>query len=281
MTDNSPMDEYRAPAVDRAIAILDAIEGYRDGLSLQALADACEVPKSTVYRILNSLIAANIVRRIPATGTYVLGTRLLGYAANVVSGVSREDLIRFARPHLERLTNLTGEATKLSILDGDTALCIDVVPGTNSFSVAPIVGRRWPLHTGGAGKLLLASSSPKHRADYIAKGVAVHTARTLADGAALEAELERIAAAGWAEDRGEHISSVSALAAPIHDAGRNVVAAVSLAYFSDLHAGYRERFVEPVRRCAEAISAELASGPDAANEGPAGRETTGDRANHH
>jgi IclR family KDG regulon transcriptional repressor len=124
------------------------------------------------------------------------------------------------------------------VLDGETALCIDVVPGTNSFTVAPIVGRRWPLHTGAAGKLLLAQMTPDARAEYIAKGVSGHTALTIIDGPALEAEVEAVASKGWAEDRGEHISSVSALAAPIYDSARHVVAAVSCAYFSDLHATY-------------------------------------------
>lgn len=253
------MEEYRAPSVDRAIALLETLEAHKNGLTGPELAAQSKIPKSTVYRILNSLEAGNIVRRVGGNGHYVLGSRLLGLAAKVRSGYYNEDIVRMARVHLERLSLLTGEASKLSVLDGDKVACIDVVYGSSGFSVAPTIGRRFPIHAGGASKLILAHLEPKIRDTLISDNLESFTSQTIDTAAKLKQELDIIAAQGWAEDRGEHNPNVAAIAAPVKDINGGFVAAVSIAYFADHHTEMRSNAVEAVIACGKAVSKTLAA----------------------
>ena len=78
-TGGTMSQEHRVPAIDRAVAILDALGRYRDGLSLVGIARECRVTRSTGYRILNSLVAAGLVRRTRQSGTTRWGRDCSGW----------------------------------------------------------------------------------------------------------------------------------------------------------------------------------------------------------
>jgi DNA-binding IclR family transcriptional regulator len=248
-------DNHRVPAIDRMVEILGLLERHEDGLSIQEFVAASGVPRSSVYRILNSLESHAVVRRA-AKGRYVLGTRLLGLAMRVRRGPGNEDLAALARPHLRRMSARTQEVSKLSVLNAGAALCIEAVPGSSAYSLAPLVGRHYPLHAGAASKVLFAALDQPSRAEVLERGLLAFTSRTLTDAHKLEAELERVRRNGWAEDRGEFSISVRALAAPVRDDAGAVVAAVSIAYLAELHERQGEGFLQAVIETADAISAE-------------------------
>jgi DNA-binding IclR family transcriptional regulator len=214
------------------------------------------VPRSTVYRILNSLESHAVVQR-ERDGRYLLGARLLGLAARVRRGLCDEDLVALARPHLRRMSARTKEASKLSVLNAGAALCIEALPGSSAYSLAPLVGRHYPLHAGAASKVLFAAMDQPGRAAVLQRGLQSFTPRTLTDPDKLEAELGRVRRNGWAEDRGEFSISVRALAAPVRDDSGAVVAAVSIAYLAELHEPRGDDFRQAVIETAGAISGEL------------------------
>jgi DNA-binding IclR family transcriptional regulator len=253
---SQPNDNHRVPAIDRTFDILGLLERHEGGLSIQEFVTASGVPRSTVYRILNSLESHAVVRR-ERNGRYLLGTRLLGLAARVRRGLSDEDLGALARPHLRRMTARTHEASKLSVLDAGAALCIEALPGSSAYSLAPLVGRHYPLHAGGASKILFAAMDQPSRTAILERGVQALTPRTLTDPDKIEAELSRVRRNGWAEDRGEFSISVRALAAPVRDRKGTVVAAASVAYLAELNDGRSDEFRQAVIETADAISAEL------------------------
>lgn len=249
--------EHRIPAVDRAVAMLDALGRYRDGLPLADVARECAVTRSTAYRILNSLAAAGLVRRSGLPGRYVLGPRLLGLAAASTS-LHAGDIVGLAHPHLARLSAVTGEASKLSILADGMAMCVDAVAGSSEYALSPLVAQSFPLHAGAASKVLLAGMAPSARQAVLRAPLSRHTELTVVDAAALDAELAGIAGDGWAEDRGEHSRSVCALAAPVKDGAGQVVATVSMAYLAERHQAMRRDHLADLVRCCEGIAADLA-----------------------
>lgn len=250
--------EHRIPAIERAVAMLDTLGRYRDGLPLADVARECAVTRSTAYRILNSLAAAGLVRRSGLPGRYGLGPRLLGLAAAARAGLHAGDIVGPAHPHLARLSAVTGEASKLSILADDMAMCVDAVAGSSEYALSPLVAQSFPLHAGAASKVLLAGMEPSARQAVLRAPLSRHTELTVVDAAALDAELARIAGDGWAEDRGEHSRSVCALAAPVKDGAGQVVATVSMAYLAERHQAMRRNHLADLVRCCEAIAADLA-----------------------
>ena len=83
------------------------------------------------------------------------------------------------------------------------------------------------------------------------------TAHTITDHAALQSELASIRRNGFAENRHESELGVVSVAAPLRDAGHNVMAALSVAGPSDRMDDARRDIIHHVRRLAAAASRQL------------------------
>src|SRR5260370_817927 len=98
-------------AVERALAVLDALSNGDSELGTNEIARRTGINASTVARLLATLAGAGMVERVTATGRYRLGLRLLQLGNTVLA---RLDLREVARPHLQALVAKTGETATLS-----------------------------------------------------------------------------------------------------------------------------------------------------------------------
>lgn len=220
--------KHRIPVIDRMMDILGRLQEDGGDTTIRGLAVHLEVPRTTVYRILNTLQQHRMVVRADA-GRYRLGPRLLSLAAHATAGEGY-DLTALAMPHLRRLSLETGEASKISVVEGDRILVVAAVPGSKAFALTVFAGEYLPLAAGAAGKMLLAQRPDAERVavlDRLARqgGVTLDTQR-------LGGELLRVRQQGWAEDRGEYATSVCAFAAPVVSRSGETVAAVSVPFLA-------------------------------------------------
>ena len=86
------------------------------------LLTATGLPKGTLHRILQALIAENLVRRSETSKTYHLGLDLLKLANAALAGIHLRDV---ARDECTRLRNVTGETVNLVARDQLKAIIID------------------------------------------------------------------------------------------------------------------------------------------------------------
>ncbi|WGF88439.1 IclR family transcriptional regulator [Marinivivus vitaminiproducens] len=246
------------PVIDRMCAMLGMLELRLQGATIRDLSDDLDLPRSTVYRSLNTLEAHGIVRR-SAAGAYSLGPRVLTLAAQVREDVADDDLAAFVEPWLRRLSEIIGEASKVTVRDGDRALVIAVAQGSSGYGLTIIAGQSFPLHAGGASKLLLAHMPEPEIEAFLSQPLKGLTRRTISDPRRLANELKRIRRRGWALDRGEHSTSVHAIAAPIVDGSGGVVAALSVPFLADRDSMARSRIHTAVLDMARTISSHLAA----------------------
>jgi DNA-binding IclR family transcriptional regulator len=251
-----PVDRHRIPAIDRAMDVLGLLERRLAGASIRDLVDVLGLPRTSIYRILNSLETHGMVRR-SGEGSYTLGPRLLTLAARVVAEGQHYDIAAIAGPHLERLSEEIGEACKVSAMDGDGVLVLAATQGKREFALTVAPGQRLPIHAGAASKVLLASL-PKPDLDKILQNPLVaYSSRTLTDPRKLRAELSRVLRQGWAHDKGEYAPSVHAFAAPIPDRTGRVVAALSVPYLAGAEPHRMEQIRVAVIAYAGAIAADI------------------------
>lgn len=220
------MPEHRVPAVDRALDVLGALEAARGPLSLREMTEALEIPKSTVYRILNSLETGGVVVRLEG-GSYVLGPRLLRLAQAVGQGF---DLVSLAKPLMDELARQQGVTVKLSVLDADTALVVAASIAPATFSVTTQVGSRFPLHAGAASKVLAAWMDARQLEKQLPARLERFTPATLTRRTDLMHALVTVRAQGHARDEEEHTAGVKAIAVPVFDASGACVAALSIPF---------------------------------------------------
>ena len=240
----------RVAAVERALAVLDVLAADRE-LGTNEIARRSGINASTVSRLLATLTAAGLVEHVPDTGRYRLGLRLLELG-NVV--LARLDLRELARPHLQALVEETGETATLSAPGERDAITVDFVQSPSVVQSVARLGRPSIGHATATGKVLLAfggAAIPRGR-------LTAYTDRTIADRKALEAELDRVRAQGWARATGEREDDLNAVAAPVRDGRGGLVGIMGVQGPS---ARFDERAmaeaVEPLLERAAAVSAAL------------------------
>ena len=236
--------------------ILAVLEGRPDGASITDLTAALAQPRTTIYRILNTLQHHEIVRR-DDNGSYRLGPRLLQLAGQVTIGASRIDLASTAQPFLDSLAAELGEGCKLSVVDHQGLVVLAAAQGRREYALTVTPGQHMPIHVGASGKLLLAHLPEEERTRWLSKPLASFTPKTITNAHRLERELARIARAGWSQDKGESAPSIHAIAAPIQDRTGKVVAAVSVPFLAGTAATRIEEIRLAALRAANAISAAL------------------------
>ncbi len=222
--------KHRVPIIDKMMDVLVHLE-LHPGATITDIVAGLVVPRTTIYRLLNTLQLHDMVRR-DAAGGYFLGRRLLSLAAHVGPGKLDIDLISLAQPHLDRLANILGEGVKLSIIDDAGILVLAAVQGRKEFALSVAPGQRMPIHAGAASKLLLAYLPTEKLHAWLGRPLASFSSRTITDPKRLETELVRIRKQGWAQDRGENGPSIQAFAAPVFGPQGEVVAAISVPFLA-------------------------------------------------
>lgn len=206
--------------VQRAVAVLDTLAAAPGDLGTNQIARRTDLGPSTVSRLLATLVDAGLVRRVPDSGRFRLGPRLveLGNAA-----LARVDLRELARPHLVALTSATGETATLSLPNGDDTVTVDFVQSPSSVRSVAEVGRPSIPHATATGKVFLA-----HGGTVPAGRLTAYTPHTITDRRALAAEVTRTRERGWAQAVGEREADLNAVAAPVLGAGGELVAVLGL-----------------------------------------------------
>jgi len=208
-------------AVERALAVLDALSDGSPELGTNEIARRTGINASTVSRLLATLAGSGMVEHVPATGRYRLGLRLL-QLGNTVLG--RLDLREVARPHLQRLASHTGETVTLSAPGEHDAVTVDFVQSGSSVQSVATVGRPSIGHATATGKVLLAFG----RAELPAGALKAYTTRTITDRRKLAAEVDRVYRLGYADAVGERELDLNAIAAPVFGAGDELAAIVGV-----------------------------------------------------
>ena len=101
---------------ERTLGILELLAKHSEGLELVAIANALNIPRSAVHRLLSDLVISGYVRQIREHGDYLLTTKLISIG---LSFLSNSGVVDIAQPLLNRLAKTSGELVRLSIVDGD------------------------------------------------------------------------------------------------------------------------------------------------------------------
>lgn len=246
---------HGSPVVEKTAHLLDAVaDANEGGVSLNELVEKLGVARSTVYRILNSLSAHNLVERVKGGSNYQLGPRFVELARRISPNADRVTLIEAARPIMQSAADRIHESVKLSAPEGDEMLTILAAASPAEYALTVRVGSRSPKHVGAAGKLALAYSSPQDVNAYSSRGLVSRTPYTITDPEALVEELQRIRDDGFAEDNLESGLGIRALAAPIFDKSDRLIAAVSVPFIGDAAPERKRTIRKEVIEVADALT---------------------------
>lgn len=215
-----------AAALAKGLYLLDVLGERETPARFKDLQVATGLPKGTLARMLQTLVAFRLVRYEERDNTYRLGNRLFELAHRVWETF---DLRGAAAPQLERLALEARETVAIGTLDNDQIVYIEQRSQGGPFGFRIEVGRRAPLYCTAVGKALLAFSTP-HDQRAILHRIPIErlTPNTLVDPELLLADLALTRARGYAISKGEHVDGVVSVAAPVFDHTGKAIGAIGM-----------------------------------------------------
>ena len=215
-------------SIVKAVRILDLLK-KSGSLSYAEILKQFPLPKSTLFKILSTLEAEELVRRDQESSRYQLGVRLIEWGSGARSQL---EIRQIARPFMKKLSDSLECTVHLTVMTHGEVLPIESFESGSSywhnFSFPGGIGIPAPLHATGAGKAILAFLDRAEIDARIGKWeLERFTDRTITDPDDLRADLGRIRDRGYATTDGEHDEMVRSVAAPIRDHSGQVIASLS------------------------------------------------------
>ena len=220
-------EDARTDMVGKALGLLVLLGDEPRGASAAELSRRAELPFSTTYRLLGSLTRDGFVDYEPDGRRYHLGLRIFQLGQRVSN---HHGFAGTALPILRRVTEETGEATILSVRDGNHHLTVNKVDGPQTFRVTSDPGHLGALHTTSVGKALVAFADDATRSQLI-DGLELEplTEFSITDREAFRAEIELVRRRGYALMDEENELGMRAVAVPVFNSQGHAFAALATA----------------------------------------------------
>lgn len=220
------MDDYTVKSVERACLLLEVLGEYPDGIGITELAQQVGMYKSTVHRLLSTLMKKGYVEQNGDSGKYNLGYTLLDLGMRLLSSL---DLRGEAAPFLYELAQSSHEVAHLAILEHGLVVYVDKVESTNATRMHSRIGKRVPVHGTGLGKAILAFLPIEETKSILEQyGMPALTEHTMTSPVQFLEALQEVREHKYAVDIEENQDGISCVAAPIWDSTGKVIAACSV-----------------------------------------------------
>jgi IclR family KDG regulon transcriptional repressor len=193
--------------LQRALAVLDTFTPESPRLSLHEITQAIQLPKSTTFRILTTLVNAGYLVQT-SNQEYGLSHKFLRLASVAQKSLGLREIVH---PILVKLAERTGETVEISRLDGDLRVCLDVVESSSPLKSIVSVGDRLPLLFGSSGKVFLAHLAGRQ----VERIVSASKEGKSINRADLSRRLRQVRQAGYAVTRDERVVGATGISVPV------------------------------------------------------------------
>ncbi|WP_028225651.1 IclR family transcriptional regulator [Paraburkholderia ferrariae] len=218
---------YLVPGLERGLRILTEFSAREPVLGAPELSRRIGIPRTTTFRLLQTLEALGFLERVNGDKQFRLGVAVLRLGFEYLSSLELTD---FGQPVLERLRDSTGLSTHLLIRDGrDIVFVAKAQTRDPMFSSVKVhVGTRLPAHATVHGQVLMGDLTlAELRALYPEKQLERFTDRTPATVADLYARVRESAEQGYALSEASFETGISVVSAPVRDQSGRIVAAIT------------------------------------------------------
>ncbi len=213
----APAGNSQHRAAKRVLELIEIVAASDRPLSLSELARRADLPKSTTHSLVHTLASEGFLERASDGGHYSLGGRLLRL---LIQLPQRFELSRVARPVMQRLVDEIGETSLIGVRRGDKILYVEQVEAPQFIRYVAPLGELRPLYCTSIGKLFMANMPASELRtllrDHPPHSFTTYTKTNIGENLA---EARAVKERGYGLNREESVSGVTAIAAPIHQAG--------------------------------------------------------------
>lgn len=235
-------DDKGVQSVERALDIIESAASRQEGKSLTEISADTGLHKSTVYRIINTLVRRGFLMR-EDDGNYKLGHKLIETASYYINEL---ELQTEARPYIAEISAFLGMASYLGVLERENVVYLEKITGPFAPKAFSQISTRVPAYCSSLGKCLLSGlSKDKIERTMGECSFIKFTPNTISSMEELHKELIKVRRQGWAMDDEEYEPGHRCVGAPIYDYKGDIIAAISVG--GDRHVLTDQRIEEVAR----------------------------------
>ncbi|PPF21844.1 IclR family transcriptional regulator [Rathayibacter rathayi] len=240
-----------APAVSRAMRILDLLADARGPRTLTDIARELGIAKSSTSNLCAALEDGRLIRR--AGSGFLLGRRTVELGSHYLAGF---DPVREFYRLCEESPVLSRQLVQIALLDGTRVLYLAVHEGRERFTLSAGVGDRYPASATAVGTALLSELDDGEIAARFADDhdIVVFTDRSTSSARELLHKIRAARERGYAIDDGELHPSVLGLAFAVPAATRSDLSLAMGVSLVRPIVGDQEEVVAALRVAAAALS---------------------------
>ena len=232
--------------ISRAALILRVLAQQSEGLSLGQIASRCDLPRSTVQRIVAALSDEGFVFSEGQSNGIRLGPEIQSLAQ-----ASAGDVKERMRPIMRSIAEKTGETVDLAVLKRGRMHFTDQIVGSHRLRTVSSIGETFPLTTTANGKAALACLDQAEAARLVL--AELEQDRSEEKLMRILEDLEAIRRGKLATDESEHTEGISAIGFALRDPAGDIIA-VSVPVPSSRFGRVRDDLVHILNKARDSIA---------------------------
>ena len=247
-------DQYSVLPVAKAMQVFAYVASQAHSVTLTEVVQALDMPKTTVFRYLQTLSADGYFSHDIAQDRYGVGDRFRQLAR--IDAVFHR-LRSTAEGELDQLAGGFRETVNLAVLAEHEVVYVDIREAMRSQRFQARIGHRHPVHSTSLGKAM-AAFMPDERVDsLVGSQFEPRTYRTVTDLRTFRRHVEETRMRGFAMETGENEDGVTCIGVPILDRAGFPIAAMSLSAPDNRMKMMVDRAAEALQGAARRITAAL------------------------
>jgi IclR family acetate operon transcriptional repressor len=247
--------QYLSRAVSKSLKVLELLQAARTSMSLQEIARRIQLSKTSTFRLLRTLEAADCLVAAGA-GEY----RLAPGIYSVVPTLWLARLLRVATVRMQELNATLRETVSMAALFDNRVEVVAVIESPQIIKMSNVVGHILPPNASSLGKVIVAFQGTEQREKLMRSyGCWRFTERTITDPAKLQQEFSRVQADKYATDREESVPDGICFGVPVFNAAGevNVALSSSLPKMRVRDQDHEKAIVAALRATSDKISADF------------------------
>lgn len=215
-------------SIEKSIQILNYLSNAERSVGITELSSKLLFPKSTIHRMLKSLVSYSLVNQEGDTSKYRLGLRIIEYSNSFYNSF---DFRQIAKPFLKKICLGTGLTTFLTAWYNGRSICIDSISPSRNANTHLFVetGKEMPFHSAASAKILLAHQPSDDIKRIInEKTLPKYTSKTIINPKKLEEHLSEIKHKGFSVCNEELEEGIKAISVPVKDINKDVIASITI-----------------------------------------------------
>ena len=244
---------YIVPGLRRGLQILRVFDRQRTQLGAPEIARELGIPRSTVFRLMQTLEFMGLLEKVDYSSEYRLGIGVLSLGFEYLASMEVTEL---ARPILDRLRDETGFSSHLAIRDSTDVVFVVKSAAKVAFASSVTIGTRFPAHATILGRVMLADlTNTELQSIYPSSKLPSYSDQTPETLNSLKMILGGDAARGYALSAAYFEHGIGSIAAPVRDNSGRVIAAINV-IFQDGKVE-KHQYIDRVLQAASDLSRQL------------------------